>query len=112
NRELGQRRSAIVKQFLVDAGIPAANVETATYGEDRNITRDDVKQLEAANQAKAPRPRLSNVRGNWLAHNRRVDVVLRPTSAASLRYYPHTSDDASILWQVPKPARSVVEKNQ
>ena len=112
NRELGQRRSAIVKQFLVDAGIPAANVETATYGEDRNITRDDVKQLEAQNPAKAPRPRLSNVRGDWLAHNRRVDVVLRPTSKASLRYYPHTSDDASILWQVPKPARTVVEKNQ
>ena len=112
NRELGQRRSAIVKQFLVDAGIPAANIETATYGEDRNITRDDVKQLEGQNPATAPRPRLSNVRGNWLAHNRRVDVVLRPTSAASLRYYPHTSDDASILWQVPKPARSTVEKNQ
>ena len=112
NRELGQRRSAIVKQFLVDAGIPTANIETASHGEEQNITRDDVKQLEAQNPAKAPRPLLSNVRGDWLAHNRRVDVVLRPTSKASLRYYPHTSDDASILWQVPKPARSVVEKNQ
>ncbi len=112
NRELGQRRSAIVKQFLVDAGIPAANIETASHGEEQNITRDDVKQLETQNPAKAPRPRLSNVRGDWLAHNRRVDVVLRPTGTASLRYYPHTADDASILWQVPKPARSVVEKNQ
>lgn len=112
NRALGQRRSAIVKQFLVDAGIPAANLETASHGEEQNITRDDVKQLEGENPAKAPRPRLSNVRGDWLAHNRRVDVVLRPTSAASLRYYPHNADDASILWQVPKPARSVVEKNQ
>ncbi|MGH9788842.1 MAG: OmpA family protein, partial [Candidatus Acidiferrales bacterium] len=112
NRALGQRRAAIVKQFLVDAGIPAANIETASHGEEQNITRDDVKQLEAQNKAQAPRPRLSNVRGNWLAHNRRVDIVLRPTSAASLRYYPHNSDDASILWQVPKPARTVVEKNQ
>jgi hypothetical protein len=112
NRELGQRRAAIVKQFLVDAGIPAANIETSTFGEERNLTRDDIKQLETQNPATAPRPRLRNVRGNWLAHNRRVDVVLRPTSKASLRYYPHTSDDASILWQVPKPARSAVEKNQ
>jgi len=112
NRALGERRSAIVKQFLVDAGIPDANIETASHGEEQNITRDAVNQLESQNPAQAPRPRLSNVRGNWLAHNRRVDVVLRPTSAASLRYYPHNADDASILWQVPKPARTVVEKNQ
>jgi len=112
NRALGQRRAALVKQFLVDAGIPAANIETASHGEEQNITRADVKQLEAQNPAKAPRPRIGNVRGNWLAHNRRVDVVLRPTSKASLRYYPHTGDDASILWQVPKPSRTVVEKNQ
>jgi peptidoglycan-associated lipoprotein len=112
NRALGQRRAAIVKQFLVDAGIPAANLETTTFGEERNITRADVKQLEAQNPAKPPRARLGNVRGNWLAHNRRVDVVLRPTGQGSLRYYPHTGDDASILWQVPKPARRTVEKNQ
>jgi outer membrane protein OmpA-like peptidoglycan-associated protein len=114
NRALGQRRADIVKQFLVDAGIPSANLETTTLGEERNITRDEVKDLEAQNPNAPPKVRIRNLRGDWLANNRRVDLVLRPGSqyAKATRYYPHNADDSGILWQIPKPSRRVVEKNQ
>jgi outer membrane protein OmpA-like peptidoglycan-associated protein len=112
NRALSGRRADIVKQFLVDQGIPSANIETATFGEEQNLTQAAVQELENQNPAKAPRPRLQNRRGDWLAHNRRVDVVLQPSGQRSTRYYPHTADDSGILWQVPKPAKSTVEKNQ
>jgi peptidoglycan-associated lipoprotein len=112
NRALSQRRAARVKQFLVDQGVPAAAIDATAFGEDRNLDRKAVKDLEAQNPAKAPRARLGNVRGDWLAHNRRVDLVLRPSGMQSARFYPHAADDAAIIWQVPKPAKRVVEKNQ
>ncbi len=112
NRELSQRRADITKQFLVDQGIPSANITTVPQGEESNLDRAAVKDLEAQNPNKASKARIGNVRGDWLAHNRRVDVVLRPSDKALLRYYPHNADDSGILWQIPKPSRSVVEKNQ
>ncbi len=112
NRALSQRRADITKQFLVDQGIPSANIDTVAQGEEQNLDRATVKSLEAENPNKAPRARIGNVRGDWLAHNRRVDVVLRPSDKALLRFYPHNADDSSILWQVPKPSRKVVEKNE
>ena len=112
NRELSQRRADITKQFLVDQGIPSANINSVAQGEERNLERDAVKQLEAQNPNPAPKARIGNVRGDWLAHNRRVDVVLRPSDKALLRFYPHNADDSSILWQIPKPSRKTVEKNQ
>ncbi len=112
NRALSQRRADITKQFLVDQGIPSANIDTVAQGEEQNLDRATVKSLEAENPNKAPRARIGNVRGDWLAHNRRVDVVLRPSDKALIRFYPHNADDSSILWQVPKPSRKVVEKNE
>ncbi len=112
NRELSQRRADITKQWLVDQGIPSANISSVAQGEEKNLDKAVVKDLEAQNPNAAPKARIGNVRGDWLAHNRRVDVVLRPSDKALLRYYPHNADDSSILWQVPKPSRSVVEKHE
>ncbi len=112
NRSLSERRAAIVKQFLADAGLSAAAIETRGFGEDQPLDRSTVAGLEAQNPNKAPEQRLRNERGDWLAHNRRVDIVLRPSGERSQRYYPHNADDAGILWQVPKPARKAVEGAQ
>jgi len=112
NSALSGRRATIVKQFLVDQGIPSANIESTTFGEEQNLAQAAVQELENQNPAKAPRQRLQNRRGDWLAHNRRVDVVLQPSGQRSVRYYPHNADDSGILWQVPKPSKSTVEKNQ
>jgi hypothetical protein len=112
NRELSQRRAAIVKQFLVDAGVPSGNIETRAMGEDQPLDVDTVRSLEEQNPSEAPRRRVRSRRANWLAHNRRVDIVLRPTGDRSQRYYPHGTEDSNILWQVPKPARRTVEGAQ
>lgn len=112
NRALSERRAALVKQFLVDAGIPSGQIEMVGYGKDQNLERSAVAELEMGNPNQPPRARVSNRRGDWLAHNRRVDIVLKPSGKRSLRYYPHNADDAGILWQIPKPAKRVVEKNQ
>ena len=112
NRALAQRRAAIVKQFLVDAGIPSGNIETRALGEDQPLDVNTVRSLEEQNPSEAPRRRVRSRRGNWLAHNRRVDIVLRPTGDRSQRYYPHGSEDSNILWQVPKPSRRAVEGAQ
>ncbi|MFQ5694402.1 MAG: PEGA domain-containing protein [Terriglobia bacterium] len=112
NQELSERRAARVKQFLVDQGVPAANIESQAFGEGRNLDRDTVKGLEEENPNEAPLVRVRNRTINWLAHNRRVDIVLRPSGETSVRYYPHNADDSRILWQRPKPSPRVVEENQ
>lgn len=112
NKALTERRAALAKQFLVDAGIPASQIEMVGYGKDQNLERSAVAELEKGNPSKPPKARLANRHGDWLAYNRRVDIVLRPSGKRSLRYYPHTAADAGILWQIPKPAKRVVEKNQ
>lgn len=112
NQELSERRASIVKQYLVDQGISSANLETQGLGEGQNLERSTVQMLEEQNPNAAPRQRLRARHADWLAHNRRVDVVLRPTGETSERYYPHNADDSGILWQVPKPARGKVEQSQ
>ncbi|MDA2914156.1 PEGA domain-containing protein [Acidobacteriia bacterium AH_259_A11_L15] len=112
NRALSERRAAITKQFLVDAGVPAGRIQSDALGEEQPLERSFVQTLEEANPFAPPRRRLRARHGNWLAHNRRVDIVLRPAGDTSLRYFPHAADDSRILWQVPKPARRVVEQNQ
>ncbi|MFQ5664634.1 MAG: PEGA domain-containing protein [Terriglobia bacterium] len=113
NQALSQRRAAIVRAFLVEQGVPAKNfAEAVAYGEDKNLERSTVKALEEQNPNAPPRRRLRARYADWLAHNRRVDIVLRPTGERSTRYYPHNADDSDILWQRPKPARRTVEANQ
>ncbi|MFQ5778381.1 MAG: PEGA domain-containing protein, partial [Terriglobia bacterium] len=109
NQSLSQRRAAIVKQFLVDAGLSGVKVEFQAFGEEQNLERTTVEALEEQNPNPAPRPRLRSRRADWLAHNRRVDIVLRPGGERSQRYYPHHADDSNILWQVPKPSPRTVE---
>ena len=112
NRELSGRRAAIVKQYLVDAGLAADQITSQAFGEEQPLEQSAVEALESQNPNAAPANRARNKRGDWLAHNRRVDIVLRPTGTRSLRYYPHNAADSDILWQVPKPSKGKVEQAQ
>jgi hypothetical protein len=49
---------------------------------------------------------------DWLAYNRRADIVLQPSGKKSTQYFPHAADDSSIIWQVPKPPLKKVEAAQ
>jgi hypothetical protein len=112
NQELSERRVERVKQYLVEQGIAANKVQTAAYGKERPIEKKDVKELEATNPNQPPKARLKNVEGDWLAYNRRVDIVLLPSGKKSPQFYPHNADDSQIIWQVPKPALKKVEADQ
>jgi outer membrane protein OmpA-like peptidoglycan-associated protein len=112
NQTLSERRAARVKQFLVDQGIASASIETTGLGEGQNLERSTVRALEEQNPNDPPRRRVRARYTDWLAHNRRVDVVLRPAGETSTRYYPHNADDSRILWQQPKPSRRRIEEAQ
>jgi OmpA family/PEGA domain len=112
NQDLSERRVERIKQYLVDQGIPADKVQTAAYGKERPIDKKEVKSLEGTNPSTPPKARLRNTEGDWLAYNRRADIVLLPSGQKSAQYFPHSADDSGIIWQVPKVPLAKVEKNQ
>ena len=112
NQDLSERRVERIKQYLVDQGISAAKIETAAYGKERPLERSAVKELEATNPNTPPRARLRNTRADWLAYNRRADIVLLPSGKRSAQFYPHNADDSKLIWQVPKPPLRRVEAAQ
>ena len=109
NQDLSERRVERIKQYLVEQGISADKVETAAYGKEQPLDRDTVKTLESTNPNMPPKARLRNVRGDWLAYNRRADVILLPSGKKSTQFFPHTADDSKIIWQIPKPALKKVQ---
>jgi hypothetical protein len=113
NEALAERRLEVVKNLLVSAGIPAAAIETRALGEGQNLDSAAVKALEEKNPNKPPVKLVgSRERVDWLAHNRRVDIVLLPGGQVSSRYYPYAASDFEILWQAPRPSRKKVEAAQ
>lgn len=111
NDALTGLRAQRVKDLLVSEGVAAEKIETSAYGKDKPLDKATVIDLQARNPNETPKDRIKNFRATWLAYNRRVDIVLLPTNAESARFYPQQAADSQILWQRPKPARSVVEKS-
>ncbi len=112
NQDLSVRRVERIKQYLVEQGIPSSNVQTAAYGKERLLDKKAVKELEGTNPNQPSKARFKNVEGDWLAYNRRVDIVLLPSGKKSVQFYPHNADDSQIIWQVSKPALKKVEADQ
>jgi outer membrane protein OmpA-like peptidoglycan-associated protein len=112
NQALSELRAQRVKDFLVSEGIPADKIDTSARGEENPLDKATVIDLQTRNPNQPQGTRVSNFRATWLAYNRRVDIVLLPTNAESARFYPNEAPDSEILWQRPKPARSVVESNK
>jgi len=114
NQALSERRAELAKQFLVEQGIPEANLETKAYGKEQNLTIDQVKQLldqnpnlSAADKQKA----LAKIQTIVLANNRRVDITLSKTGQESARLYPFNSPDYATLVNRGKPLEAKVVEN-
>jgi hypothetical protein len=100
NKELTERRVERTSNFLTSHGVPSANIETRSLGDEDNLTPEQVKKLVDNN------PELSNderrkIEGNlhvivW-ANNRRVDVSLNTTGQQSVRQYPFNAKDSLTL---------------
>ena len=109
NDSLSELRVQRVKDFLVSQGIAAEKIDTSAYGKQKPLDKATVSDLQTQNPNQPPEKWVRDSRATWLAYNRRVDIVLMPTNAESVRLYPNQAPDSQILWQIPKPARSAVE---
>lgn len=106
NQALSERRAELAKRYLVEQGIPEANLETHAYGKGQNLTVEQVKQLleqnpdlSAAEREKA----LARIQTVALANNRRVDITLTTTGQESARAYPFNATDYTALVDRGKP---------
>ena len=100
NKALSERRVEATKRFLVGLGIPEANLQTKAYGEEENMTPEQVKQLveQHPNLTQEQRNKiLSNLQVVTLAQNRRVDITLSSTGQQSVRQFPFNAEDSLTL---------------
>lgn len=109
NQSLSERRAELAKRFLIEQGVPEANLETQAYGKEQNLTQDQVKQLLEQNtnlSAEERQKALARIQTVVLANNRRVDVKLSTTGQESARTYPFNSTDYVALVDRGKPLES------
>ena len=120
NQALSQRRVDRTRQFLVQQGIPDANIETKAQGKDQNLTDAQVKDAVERNPELSQQERqsvLNNMDKILLASNRRVDITLSNTGQAtqeSVRQYPFNAADSLTLLDpnnaTKKPVRHAARK--
>jgi outer membrane protein OmpA-like peptidoglycan-associated protein len=96
NKGLTDRRVGRTKDFLVGHGVPADHIDTKSFGEEEQLTPDQIKQQMADNPELTPEERqqlMKNFSVLVLANNRRVDVTLSTTGEQSVRRYPFNAKD-------------------
>jgi outer membrane protein OmpA-like peptidoglycan-associated protein len=100
NMALSQRRVDSVKNFLVAQGVPAANIDVKAFGEDENLTTEQVKESVEGNPDLSTEERariIKNINVIRMASNRRVDITLSTTGQSSAKVFPFNSTDALTL---------------
>jgi len=96
NKGLTDRRVARAKDYLVEHGVPADHIDTKSFGEEQQLTPDQVKEQMADNPDLTPEERqqlMKNFKVLVLANNRRVDITLSTTGQQSIRRYPFNAKD-------------------
>jgi hypothetical protein len=100
NQALTERRVNRVKAFLVEQGVPEADIDTKAFGKEDNLTTEQVQGEIESNPELSPEERqraLKNIVTIRMASNRRVDVTLSTTGQSSVRQFPFNSTDALTL---------------
>jgi outer membrane protein OmpA-like peptidoglycan-associated protein len=100
NQALSERRVELTKRFLVGLGIPEGNLVTKAFGEEDNMTPEQVKELveQHPNLTQEQRDKiLKNLKVVTLAQNRRVDITLSATGQQSVRQFPFNAEDSLTL---------------
>jgi outer membrane protein OmpA-like peptidoglycan-associated protein len=96
NKALTERRVERAKSYLVDHGVPAAALDTRSYGKEDELDADQIKEQIVQNPDLSSSDRqemLGNMRVMVLANNRRVDVALTTTGQQSTKRYPFNASD-------------------
>jgi outer membrane protein OmpA-like peptidoglycan-associated protein len=102
NQALSERRVERTKRFLIEHGVPAANIETKGFGKQQNLSAAQVKEAVEHSPDLTPAQRqrvLNHLTTIVLASNRRVDVTLSTTGQRSVRQYPFNAADSLTLIQ-------------
>jgi outer membrane protein OmpA-like peptidoglycan-associated protein len=100
NQALSERRVNRTKSFLIEQGVPEANIETQAFGKEHNLTTEEVQGEVASNPDLSSEERqrvLKNIVTIRMASNRRVDVTLSTTGQTSVRQFPFNATDALTL---------------
>lgn len=108
NKALTERRVDIVKQYLVEQGIPESAIDTQAVGKAEQLSREQVKSLvdESPDLTDAQKAKMDrNVTRVYLAQNRRVDITLNNTGQKSVKLYPFNAADAGTLLSEKAPVR-------
>jgi outer membrane protein OmpA-like peptidoglycan-associated protein len=116
NQALSERRVERTKQFLIEHGVPEANLETKAVGEEKNLDEAQVKDAVERNPELTPEQRqrvLDNMKTILLASNRRVDITLSTTGQQSVREYPfNAADSLTLLQQEPTKKTRQAARNK
>ena len=102
NQALSERRVDRLRRLLIERGVPAANIETKTFGEQKNLTEAQVRDAIERNPELTSEQRarvLDNLQTVLLASNRRVDITLSTTGQKSVREFPFNAVDSLALLQ-------------
>jgi len=102
NQALSERRVDRTKRFLVEHGVPTANLDTKAFGEQKNLDEAQVKDAVEKNPELNPEQRqriVDNIKTVLLASNRRVDITLSTTGQTSVREFPFNAADSLSLLQ-------------
>jgi outer membrane protein OmpA-like peptidoglycan-associated protein len=116
NQALTERRVTRVKNFLVEQGVPEANIDTKAFGKEDNLTTEQVQDAIQNNpdlSAEERQRAIRNIVVVRMASNRRVDVTLSTTGQTSIRQFPFNSTDALTLIggrEGEKPAKPMAKK--
>jgi outer membrane protein OmpA-like peptidoglycan-associated protein len=100
NKKLTERRVERTKSFLAEHGVPADHFELKAFGQEDQLTAEEIKEQMANNpelSAEERQKMLRNLPLLVLANNRRVDVTLSTTGQQSVRRYPFNARDFLIL---------------
>ena len=100
NQALSERRVDRTRRFLIEHGVPAANIETKAFGMQQNLSAAEVKEAVEHTTELTPAQRqrvLNHMTTIVLASNRRVDVTLSTTGQRSVRQYPFNAADSLTL---------------
>lgn len=109
NLKLSERRAELVKDYLVSQGVSADRIHTRAEGEQQQLSKVEVSNLETKDSQKPEKWMMHHGYTTWLAYNRRVDIVLEPMDKRSTVAFPSDASDAWLLWQRTEPSLQKVE---
>jgi outer membrane protein OmpA-like peptidoglycan-associated protein len=121
NQALSERRVGSTRNFLIQHGVPEANIETKAFGAQQQLSPEEVKQSldQSPDLTPGEKQRITkNMRTIMLASNRRVDVTLNTTGQESVRQFPFSAEDALTLIggrekpAAPAPAKKPIRKKR